>query len=372
MDLGMLKAKRIYNFWILVIMCFTSFKKTEARINASIDNFYLTCGSRGKGPMDITFNNFNSQTIASIYTNNKPNECGFLANGTIYNIVNARKRGCAIQDSTSPYLSFYAVVTLQEDRWFQRNTDPKFLLSCAYTGGDVKVRTAPFKVLDNLWHIQDYQRNVVHGYVDMTYKLGIYEDDGVYNRPMMQALFGQKIALKISMSGTDEDEKGIRVRSCVASSGGMEAEFIQNYCSSSRILPRNAGFISNGTQALLTGLETFRLTGSEDPTVTFECLLDVCPDICDGENCRSKDRVKRDTFSRQNFSHIQAYAKIKILAFNQQYTDPTNHSCINQLEFTVPIICLGTALCITLYALICILKRQRKSSKRTAENIRLF
>lgn len=353
-------------------MCFTSFKKTEATINASIENFSLTCGSSGKGPMDITFNNFNAQTIASIYTNDKPSECGFLANGTIYKFVNARKRGCAVEDSTGPHLSFYAIVILQEDRWFQRATDPKFLLSCVYMGGDVKVKTAPFNVLDTLWHIQDYQRNVVHGYVDMTYKFGIYEDDGVYNRPMMQALFGQKMALKISMSDTDEDENGIRVRRCVARSGGMEAEFIQNYCSSSKILPRNAGFISKGTQALLTGLEAFRLTGSEDQTVTFECILDVCPDVCDGENCRSTDRVKRDTSSRQNFSHIQAYAKIKILAFKQHHTGPTNHSCINQLEFTVPIICLGSALCITLYALVYVLNRRHKSSKRTAENIRLF
>ena len=57
----------------------------------------LICGSQGSGPMDITFNNSNSQKIALIYINNKPNECTFSKNGSIYSIINTRKSGCSVQ-----------------------------------------------------------------------------------------------------------------------------------------------------------------------------------------------------------------------------------------------------------------------------------
>ncbi|XP_052832765.1 uncharacterized protein LOC128250822 [Octopus bimaculoides] len=64
-------------------------------------------------------------------------------------------------------------------------------------------------------------------------------------------------------------------------------------CSTSSLLDKNVGFISNGTMALLRGLEAFRLAGSEEATLTFECLLDICPTPCDGFNCRPPPRIKR-------------------------------------------------------------------------------
>ncbi|GAB1610925.1 uncharacterized protein LOC115226848 [Argonauta hians] len=253
--------------------------------------------------MNVKFNTTDLADGISVYANNKPKECSFENRETYYILEKVRRNGCAVKDPTAPYTSYYLIVFIQEDPFIQKATDSKFLLSCIYTSGHINVSSSSeVNIKDTPWEIQDSRWQVVQGYVDMNYELGVYEDDGLFKTPIITANFGDKMALKIEMSGTDQDEKGIRVRQCTAKSGGVEAVFISDFCSTSSLLDKNVGFISNRTTAVLRGLEAFRLAGSEEAVLTFECLLDICSTPCDGINCpfRVRRQVQQNNLPDHN------------------------------------------------------------------------
>ncbi|XP_029653703.1 uncharacterized protein LOC115226848, partial [Octopus sinensis] len=186
-------------------LVFTQFiQMSSALLNITIDTFSVDCGSKDGGVMNVNFNVSDLPKGFSVYANNNPEECSFLDDGMSYVLENARRKGCAVKDPTAPYPAYYLIVFVQEDPLIQRVTDSKFLLSCVYTSGQINVSTSELAVKDTMWKIKDYHWEVIQGYIDMSYELGIYADDGAFNTPITTVNFGEKMALKIVMSGIDE------------------------------------------------------------------------------------------------------------------------------------------------------------------------
>ncbi|XP_064594439.1 uncharacterized protein LOC135461330 [Liolophura sinensis] len=190
------------------------------------------------------------------------------------------------------------MITVQTQPLIQTAADPRFSLSCNFTGAATEVRVVAGS-LTVLRKPFQRKQETIRGNINQVYSLSIVNNTDKVT-PVSSAMLGDRIALAVTMQGTDPDEQSLRVRRCVATNTRQtEVVLLDNYCPVLQtMIDGDSGFITSGTQAVLPGLQAFRIQDSPDDIVTFSCIVEPCNNAqaCDGNNCGGQSvRRKRQS-----------------------------------------------------------------------------
>ncbi|XP_064616812.1 uncharacterized protein LOC135480804 isoform X2 [Liolophura sinensis] len=352
---------------------------TYAAITATESDFEVDCGTDVGGPLSVKYTNPDPGTNPVVKMSSPGNKatCAATGNSGVFTISDARTN-CDINQLDPAKPEYAMQVVLQEYDSVYQKSDPVFVFKCSYIAGSVNVTTfipdggllgSPIAV----------DKTAISGH-DMVYSIEVSDSN---QAPVTKAAFGDNLVLRVTMNGTDDDEKGIKVKSCAVKSGTVSLPIIENFCvPADKVgLFKLTGFNSAPLSAAFP-IQLFALEGSDTKRVDFECVINICPSSCNGPNCETppgkrKRRAAGDESAEDKT--VKMVTSIEILSVGTTASDQQNGQqkgqqngqqdssptmCVKSLGFILTVTVLAVLLLVAMVAMVYLLTTRRRELQK--------
>ncbi|XP_064594871.1 uncharacterized protein LOC135461625 [Liolophura sinensis] len=341
-------------------------------IAATKDDIEVDCGTKPADPITVTYKGGSAPNVVKMFSPNNLKTCAVTkeesVNG-VYTLTDAKSKCDVLKDANKE--DYYLQIVLQEIAGIIQDTDPVFNIQCSY--GTDKVTASGSVSAPQSTSTPTSIVVEAKGQPDMSYTLDVLNSR---QQSLSDVRLGDQIILQVSMSGTDADEVSLQVESCVAISGDVNVTFVENLCvvSGLQSLSTLPGFMTSGLRTFLP-FKVFSVEGSTDGNIRFECVVNVCSESCNGQNCQTAGKRRRraagdDVMPQEEEKSLTLARSLQVKTIALVLPTGDNQSslntgeCFQSIGFIVTVTVLAVLLLLAMVTLVFMFTTRRRSLEK--------